>query len=396
MAGINSAHASGLRRFLQNIPILRGLTLDRADGSLECDAQPQIGAPIVVAVHGTWARSALWARRGSPLLSAIENSWPRAGLFRFDWSGVNGHRHRLAAALKLASHLRTLAEQHPNSPIVIISHSHGGNVVAWATTKLKREATAAIYLNTPFVHVLHSARGSTDLSLKVWFWFVGFFLGVLCQALIHVILPGLPKVIEIPVVIGTAITTTLLLLWKVPGRVEQLSRHLTELCAERRKILRELVVHSVGDEPSSALGGAYIAQWLLRRSTLVVAIVITLLGYVPAIATAINDAANGRMSESPLFSGTISAVEWIRSYGAYSVTGFVLIWLLIGASAYGPLHLLLAIESSVTVTPAPTGKIDVITVPWSADDGLRHSTVYESTDVHTAIVAWLSSAIKHT
>jgi len=103
-------------------------------------------------VHGTRARGAPWSRPGSPLANAIATAYPQVRIISFDWSGDNSHAARVAAGRHLASRIRRVAAEMPGSRIVIIGHSHGGNVALYA---LRDRSVAAlisdvIFLGTPF------------------------------------------------------------------------------------------------------------------------------------------------------------------------------------------------------------------------------------------------------
>jgi triacylglycerol esterase/lipase EstA (alpha/beta hydrolase family) len=131
-------HSEHSYNYVQALPVLRGLLISRRACTLKCDKEPQSGAPIFVLVHGTWATRASWTLPDSKLRKKLESSWPEGGIYRFDWSGTNGVRHRLLASGVLSEKLNELVVRYPSSKVVVISHSHGGNVVAWASNRLKR------------------------------------------------------------------------------------------------------------------------------------------------------------------------------------------------------------------------------------------------------------------
>ena len=82
----------------------------------------------IVLVHGTWAKNAGWARDGSSLRIALSQSFRDAATFEiFQWSGRNsfGARARAAKDLRL---LLTQGLAANSEPIVVIAHSHGGNI----------------------------------------------------------------------------------------------------------------------------------------------------------------------------------------------------------------------------------------------------------------------------
>jgi triacylglycerol esterase/lipase EstA (alpha/beta hydrolase family) len=106
----------------------------------------------VFLVHGTSAQGAPWIRPDSKLATAIATAYPNVRIVPFDWSGDNSHQARVTAGHQLASRIRQVMEEIPESRIAIIGHSHGGNVALYA---LRDKAVAAlvsevIFLGTPF------------------------------------------------------------------------------------------------------------------------------------------------------------------------------------------------------------------------------------------------------
>jgi hypothetical protein len=151
-------------KLIQEIPVLRGFRLKREDCRLILDQKPEEEAPIFVAVHGTWGSRSAWTHQNSAIFKTLLAKYPGAGLFRYEWSGINGIRHRLLAAEILHDELNGLLAAHPTSDVITISHSHGGNVAAWASTDLSRPLFTSIYLNTPFIQVLDSINAAAKAN----------------------------------------------------------------------------------------------------------------------------------------------------------------------------------------------------------------------------------------
>ena len=163
---------------LQKIPVLRGLRLKTEDCELFTEKEPDNGAPIFVAVHGTWGSRSTWTSQKSELFKALLGNYPGAGLYRFQWSATNGIRHRLLAAQKLHDELNVLLDRYPLSDVVAISHSHGGNVVAWASKELRRPLFASVYLSTPFINILGNswpAYGESSAFIATFMDDLAFF-----------------------------------------------------------------------------------------------------------------------------------------------------------------------------------------------------------------------------
>ena len=111
-------------------------------------------ALLVTTVHGTWASDTAWAQQSSPLfvaLGALTNF--EIVPSNFVWSGNNNHQDRQVAAQALYDHCVRLRDRHGNVRHVIISHSHGGNVVQYGRrlTDLDQYADLFIFLGTPFL-----------------------------------------------------------------------------------------------------------------------------------------------------------------------------------------------------------------------------------------------------
>jgi hypothetical protein len=74
----------------------------------------------------------------------------------FLWDGANSIASRNKAAASLATQLEELAIEHPNDPIVIVAHSHGGNVAlraAHIAGKPSIENLRVITIATPFLQI---------------------------------------------------------------------------------------------------------------------------------------------------------------------------------------------------------------------------------------------------
>lgn len=109
-------------------------------------------------VHGTilfpWQRSAVraWTHPQSALCQSIGNLKDlEVVLEPFPWSGRNSLAAREAAAIRLAHHLERVAIDHR---VIIIGHSHGGNVGLRACNHISHRCVSGIVcLSTPFLHM---------------------------------------------------------------------------------------------------------------------------------------------------------------------------------------------------------------------------------------------------
>jgi hypothetical protein len=118
------------------------------DAWLPESSQPT--AEVILVVHGTWASSGWWLP-GSPFIAYLDSVTSGAVYKQsdqFQWTGRNLHSHRLHAGSMLANWL----DRHPHVT-TIVAHSHGGNVVTWASRVLslssKHHIGNVILLGTP-------------------------------------------------------------------------------------------------------------------------------------------------------------------------------------------------------------------------------------------------------
>lgn len=111
----------------------------------------------IVAVHGTFAPDAPWAKDGSSFATALRSELADAVVswHSFGWSGANTHAAREEAAEGLARYLLDL-NQHENPSTYLICHSHGGNVALMAilqSPELRNIVAGVVCLSTPFFQV---------------------------------------------------------------------------------------------------------------------------------------------------------------------------------------------------------------------------------------------------
>src|SRR4051794_24930353 len=88
---------------------------------------------IIILVHGTFARGAEWTKPKSSFRLRLEQSFPCAEIKIYEWSGANSHSHRLRAGQLLAEMLKSSYKSNPEKKHILIGHSHGGNVILYAT-----------------------------------------------------------------------------------------------------------------------------------------------------------------------------------------------------------------------------------------------------------------------
>ena len=142
--------------------------MEKTENSANILQQTQVRCPIML-VHGTWGRGFFpngrlsksvrrWFEEGSLFRIKLELTLREASLdwpiHSFLWSGANSVYARDLAAKRLADELRTCL-RNTSDAVVVIAHSHGGNVALRAAHYLGSEATRIrlVTLATPFVRV---------------------------------------------------------------------------------------------------------------------------------------------------------------------------------------------------------------------------------------------------
>ncbi len=330
-----------------------------------------MGSPIFIVIHGTWATGASWTNRESTLICELINKWPDAGIYRFQWSGVNSAKARISAAHQLAARLKEKWSGSGSPKLFAVAHSHGGNIVAWASTQLTASLAGAIYLNTPFIQALDE-KVEHFVILRI-FMLAGsagmVSLGAQCTNWLqdtdywYLLIP-----------LWIAIVVLSVLLQKVlPKRLDLIRKDLIKLSNSYRNINRELVVSVMGDEASAFLSSLYFFHWLERRMRPFL-LILLILSWLPSVQDLFGNGWSGIIVMS-LIAGILTSS------------------ILFSSSAYGVVQGLISLDSLLSVTPSPVGDTDFATVPWSKRDTLRHSLIYRSEDAISLIMRWAEQVL---
>jgi hypothetical protein len=108
----------------------------------------------LVLVHGTGACGAAWTREAtSTLCRYLKDELDEPSFSYSDWSGKNTHRARVDGARALIAHVNAVVPD--DHALVLVGHSHGGNVIAQALVDddhLCRRTAGVVFLSTPFLH----------------------------------------------------------------------------------------------------------------------------------------------------------------------------------------------------------------------------------------------------
>lgn len=125
-------------------PRLEELTPEARGSSVRC-----------ILIHGTWVPEAPWTDSSSEISQSLRRlAGGSVHLSRFIWSGANNQLDRERAADQLAQECRELAAQNPWALILLVGHSHGGNIAMQAVHGIPCGQRAGIIcMATPFIHV---------------------------------------------------------------------------------------------------------------------------------------------------------------------------------------------------------------------------------------------------
>lgn len=138
----------------------------------------------VYLVHGTWNMSASWARSDSDFQQQIKHrlEYDDVQFRAIKWSGWNKSKARRLAATELRMAINEDVSNYKQEfDILIVGHSHGGNISTRAARELLDEQTitdkqllGVVCLNTPFLTT--ELRASTSYT-NIWMTLI-FFLAM--------------------------------------------------------------------------------------------------------------------------------------------------------------------------------------------------------------------------
>jgi pimeloyl-ACP methyl ester carboxylesterase len=151
----------------------------------------------VVLVHGTFATKEGWPTT-SILRKHLEASFPHCQITALGWTGKNNNKDRIESGERLHDLIATLAVESPDSPVVIIAHSHGGHAAMYALRDRTLHSVVAgvATMGTPFIYAqnrmvrpfLRSFLKSLQFRITVAFSFLLLLL-VPRPTLVRVVMP---------------------------------------------------------------------------------------------------------------------------------------------------------------------------------------------------------------
>ena len=110
----------------------------------------------VIAIHGTFAQGAQWTKTTSALSkkirAGIENKGRTLAWHCLSWTGGNRVTDRNQAVALLHAALDTVLTSSPERPVILLAHSHGGNIALKAAESFTRHKNLHIVtMATPFL-----------------------------------------------------------------------------------------------------------------------------------------------------------------------------------------------------------------------------------------------------
>jgi pimeloyl-ACP methyl ester carboxylesterase len=359
------------QKLICSIPLLRGLASCCDCCRFSCTGNGD--SPIFVLVHGTWANRSKWFQDRELLSSAIMERWHTAKIYRFKWSGANGLSARFEAAKFLSQQLKTLKADNLTSPIVAISHSHGGNLVAWASTQIDSPIEAAVYVNTPFIQLEKPAdRGDV-------------FFGCFLTAMILVCVDGLlsvqiwsfvnshaffrPNIVDIVKLTPSIllVLATIIFVFKLPRWGRKNVELLKQLSTSPRKAIRGLVVFSVRDEPAAALNTVFFYRWISSSLFLLL-----MMGF-----------AYWGLFKHGIHLNKVKFPD----QAAYPLALGFLLYVILSSVGFGVAQTLLSFMQPIVISPGPLDQSTLKVCP--SDSGFRHGHPLRSPSVVKEILDWV-------
>lgn len=227
---------------------------------------------VLVLVHGTKPQllgrellsPPVWAKPQSTFRTSLEAALSERPLFvEFEWSGANTHAARLTAGARLADRLRQLRGEHPKARLVVVAHSHGGNVACYALRQLApaspeepQAVDGVVFLGTPF---LRTELRDLNLLLARLYVSLLYAVPVTFITLLLLVTLALPRNSAVAFNAFLVLFLGGLVLWKFAG-AKLLDRWFLGEGARRLLAKARAMTAAVGCEPVSSMPPTLIVK----------------------------------------------------------------------------------------------------------------------------------------
>ncbi|WP_292532921.1 alpha/beta fold hydrolase [Methylocystis sp.] len=115
-----------------------------------------------------------WVKPDSKMWETLSNRFPGCEIKAFTWPGSHHQAVRHAAASELALLLNELRDKRQR--IIVIGHSHGGNVALQAAYQAPLAQVELITLDTPFIAERHASENVIADRIAIFVGMTGTFL----------------------------------------------------------------------------------------------------------------------------------------------------------------------------------------------------------------------------
>jgi hypothetical protein len=219
---------------------------------------------VITTVHGTWARKADWMACSALAQKIRTQLGPGTEITPLIWSGHNNHPARRKASLCLEEHLRKQVHDYPGAKLVLVCHSHGGNVALHALQdpELREAVAGVVCLATPFLIAAERKLDTGD------FYYIGAPISVpliVMSAWSAQLFDGWA---ELTALLALVLIMTMAAVF-FSAQVSRLRRFAAEMVRQMAlpsmDPARLLIIRSPGDEASSTLAAAQLLCFSTAR-----------------------------------------------------------------------------------------------------------------------------------
>jgi hypothetical protein len=389
----------------------------------------------ITLIHGTFAKNAAWTAETSSFRESIVDGLQIEATFeRLAWSGRNSLPDRILAAEELAAMLLRQHSADPDGLQIVIGHSHGGGILAYALTRHPELAAhvSGVFLATPFIDARArrdwvaiarlTAVGFLTLFVVALTWAMFAYLSFFEASLFVVLAPMLSAQLLAMFIAFSTVPVRFLTSRFDPNA---LAKTISNCQLPNGAYL---FVRTTGDEASSFLSVAQFSAWLFSR------LISFLTGLLPPRLQQIFEGAFA------VGSGFFGGGVWLLLYrvfvdglpanfnydywnsqprpekldnllillvllGAALIVFFISIYFVlvsifflicwVGHRSFGRASFATAMFIELVVEPIPIGSHTLIHASWvDTDRGLSHSSPYQNPEAIALIREWIKKVVQ--